>query len=659
MSTAPRRTTLSASRSTLLAVAASLLATATPVPASVPAGRVIPLRSPTPHRATSLDVARHIDVNRINMYTTNVGSFAHDVTTGNAGLIWPRGLNQAAVLGSGLWLGARVNGQVRVALAEFYSEYGPGGMVGRIHDDPNRPEHRVYKVARWTGDPADSSHVERTPAELTADPRLDPLDHHAWSEYIAGAKPFGAPTRIHRLPLTSTPQPDDSVDVEGPDVLGDRMLWEVHNDANPANHDPGGYGGTAPLGVEVQQTTFAFDRSDELGNVVFLRFRIINKGTNVLDDMYVSVWSDPDVGDFTDDLVGCDVSRDLGFAYNSDESDGVYGSSPPAVGYALLRGTADPNTGLPLPMSAFSKLVDADEAGSFQDIYNLMQGLHADGSPLIDPTTNQPTRYAHPGDPVSGQGWFDAATADRVMLLTSGPGRMLPGEEEEVWAAIVVGRGADRLASITAVRCLADLARDAYQRGFSALPVPAPTCSGSTPALVSLVSAEASTDRVALRWYAAEPGFTAAVERRVAGEDWIEVGRVVADGDGHLVFEDRDLVPGWYDYRLAVAAGGVVEYGGHARVEVGAHAVLAFLGSRVGPGDRRLVISFALEGREPARLEMLDIAGRRLVARDLADPAPGEHTLDLEAPARLSAGIYLVRITQGAQRVAGKAAVVR
>ena len=65
--------------------------------------------------------------------------------------------------------------------------------LGRfVLDDPNRPAHRTYKVARWTGDPADSAHVDRTPAELAADPLLDPLAHHSWSEYMAGAAPSGA-----------------------------------------------------------------------------------------------------------------------------------------------------------------------------------------------------------------------------------------------------------------------------------------------------------------------------------------------------------------------------------------------------------------------------------------------------------------------------------
>ena len=49
--------------------------------------------------------------------------------------------------------------------------------------------------------------------------------------------------------------------------------------------------------------------------------------------MYVSMWSDPDVGYAGDDFVGCDTLLNLGFAYNASASDAVYQPlPPPAVG---------------------------------------------------------------------------------------------------------------------------------------------------------------------------------------------------------------------------------------------------------------------------------------------------------------------------------------
>ena len=430
--------------------------------------------------AQVLDQARRIDVNRINMWATNYGQFAWDLTTGNAGLVFPKGTNQTAVFASGVWLGCTVGGVPRTVVAEYSSEFGPGTMVGGTFDDPSRPQYIVYKVARFTGDPADTAHVNRSPAELAADPLLDPLLHHSWSEYLNGAAPYGAPTRLYRLPDTATPAPDDSVDVLGPDVSGDQMLWKVFNDADPALHTNRA-GNSTPLGVEIQQTTFAFDRTDDLGNVVFLKFRIINKGANTLDDMYVSLWSDPDVGGPVDDLVGCDIGRTLGFAYNATAIDPVYGTPPPAVGYVLLRGPVDHATGATLGLTAFNKYINGTDPSSTTETYNYMQGLLPDGNVLLDPTTGQPTRYFYPGDPVTGHGWIDANPSDRRMLLSSGPFRMTPGDTQEVVAAIVVERGPDNLSSVGTVRCLADLARSAFQQDFT-LPLPSPASPCSTAA---------------------------------------------------------------------------------------------------------------------------------------------------------------------------------
>ena len=113
---------------------------ATPGVAALPPHAARATQPASAFHAAVWDSLRRIDANRINMFTTNLGSFAWDLSTGNPGLIWPKGSGQTAVFASGLYLGCRVNGQVRVALADFASEYGPGSAVGGVADNPNRPE---------------------------------------------------------------------------------------------------------------------------------------------------------------------------------------------------------------------------------------------------------------------------------------------------------------------------------------------------------------------------------------------------------------------------------------------------------------------------------------------------------------------------------------
>jgi hypothetical protein len=97
-----------------------------------------------------------------------------------------------------------------------------------------------------------------------------------------------------------------------------------------------------------------------------------------------------------------------------------------------------------------------------------MQGLNQDGTPLheFEDEGNPVTTYMVTGDPVAGTGWLDPAPADKRMLLSMGPFRMAPGETQVLTAAIMVGQGADRLSSITALRSTAAVARDVCRSGF-------------------------------------------------------------------------------------------------------------------------------------------------------------------------------------------------
>lgn len=439
--------------------AGPLAAPAVPAPSGAGGGAA-------PVRSTSLDSLRRIDANGLNLFATNLGSLAHDLRTNTPGLIWPKGSGRTAVYAAGLWIGARVAGETRLAVAEYSFEYGPGPILsGGVPADPLDPPQRVYKVLPWTGNAADTAHLDRTAAERAADPQLDPVAHHSWSEYMSGAAIFGAPTRVWRLPDPQTPSTTDSIDVPGPDVAGSQMLWSVFNDADPARHraPPGG---TAPLGVEVRQTLFALSSPENLKDVVFVRNRIINRSGGFLDSMFVSLWSDPDLGSGSDDLAGCDTTRALGFCYNGLPTDGVYGDRPPAVGMALLLGPVDRASGDTLGLTAFGEYIGGTDPSTAQQTWFTLRGLAADGSPILDPVAQQPTRFVHSGDPVRGTGWLDGPPSDKRMMLSSGPFRMAPDDTQEVVYAILVGQGPDARSSVGVVGCLTDQARAAWRGGF-------------------------------------------------------------------------------------------------------------------------------------------------------------------------------------------------
>lgn len=431
-------------------------------------------KSERPQTAQSLDLDKYIDVNKLMMIVSNNGAFGFEQTGSfgtDGGLVYPYSTIEAVfdgsiantvVFASGVWLGATdsASGDTLVTVAEFSHEYLPGNMT----DDPfdstgiTDPVYRVYKID------ADS---------LASNPNAD---------YTNWPVDQGAPVDSAGNPLIS----------------GDQMLWCVYNDANPEAHTTdAGY--TAPLGVEIQQSVFGFNREDPLGNMVFIRFKILNKGDKTLENMLLSLWCDPDLGGFTDDLVGCDTLLSLGFCYNATNNDSKYGSRPPSVGYDFFQGPLD-STGDPadtakmwgvrypgfrnLPMSSFNKYINGTDPHSFTETYRFQNGLDGDGNPL------NPPNFAVPGDPVTGEGDLDTDEADRRFMMTTGPFTFRPGDSTEIIAAIIVGQGADRKTSISALKYYDRFAQTAYELDFDLPEPPAPP----------VVNATSASNRVVLTW---------------------------------------------------------------------------------------------------------------------------------------------------------------
>jgi hypothetical protein len=381
---------------------------------------------PTP-RPMITDNTSRIDVNNIEMIVTNHGSFSYDLTQQSSGMWFPKGTEKTCVYASGLWVGCQVGGQIRIAAGSYAQEYGPGPILpDGSWDNAADPRHKVYKISK---------------GDTTSD------------DYVNWPIDLGAPVDDQGKPL----------------FLGDQTLWCVYNDADPELHNTD-EGSTDPLGIEIQQTTFAFDWKGALGNTVFVKFKIINKGTNRLDSTYVAVWADPDLGGASDDYVGCDTDLSVGFVYNATNNDQLYGSNPPAVGFDFFQGPIG-DGGEELPMVSFNKYINGTDPRSFRETYNYMRGLSLSGAAVKDPTTGGVTRFMVPGDPVANTGWLDSDPADRRFMINSGPFTMAVGDTQEVVIGIVVGQGRDRIGSVRVMKFYDQTAQVTFDLDFD-LPEP-------------------------------------------------------------------------------------------------------------------------------------------------------------------------------------------
>jgi len=410
---------------------------------------------PPPGADTDVDGTRmvdditFIDVNNILMFVTNHGNFGRDLSAyfgydygtffpfSDTASISDGSKATSPLYASGLWIGGKVGTEIRVTLAEYNDEYVPGPMSGGTYM-PDEPGFRVYKLY------------------------ADSLGDNPNSDYINWPVYQGAP-----------------VDGDGdPLMIGDRMLWSVYNDADPFHHINNA-GGTDPLGIEVKHTTFAYDNGDMLDNVVFFKMQIFNRGGNAIDSCYFSLWADPDVGSAGDDYVGCDSMLSLGYAYNADNDDAQYSGNAPAIGYNFLQGPlmetgnaadtarmwGEKYAGYKnITMTSFNKYINGTDPDQPVEVYNYMRGLTRDGMEYI--YDGSPNSFVHSGDPVSGTGDLDTDPADRRMMLSCGPLSFAPGDSTEIYAAIIIGQGADNLNSVTVMKNIDEFAQAAYDNYF-------------------------------------------------------------------------------------------------------------------------------------------------------------------------------------------------
>ncbi|UCE24135.1 MAG: T9SS type A sorting domain-containing protein [Candidatus Zixiibacteriota bacterium] len=207
------------------------------------------------------------------------------------------------------------------------------------------------------------------------------------------------------------------------------------------------------------------------GQCLYLEYWVHNKGFNDLEDCYISFWSDPDLGTAGDDYVGCDTLDKIFFCYNADNSDGQYGTPPPAFGFKYLVGpivpwpgeTADLH-GVAWPdhkdigMTAFSKYINGTDPDNPDETYWYMQGLTKSGAPYS--YDGDILTYVHSGDPVTAQGDLDMAPADRRMMASSGPFNFNPGDSLYVLLRMAVRHGEDNLDAVARLKEVLNLPFD-------------------------------------------------------------------------------------------------------------------------------------------------------------------------------------------------------
>jgi hypothetical protein len=183
---------------------------------------------------------------------------------------------------------------------------------------------------------------------------------------------------------------------------------------------------------------------------------------------------------------------------------------------------------------------------------------------------------------------------------------------------------------------------------------------GPTAIAVSLLSAVGEPGVANLRWQVTGGAPRFDLERRTEQEPWRSIARLTADGSGSIAYEDRELAPGHYGYRLAYTVDGVTRTTPEAWVDVPAAHRLELAGFTPNPiNGQNLRVSFSLPQSGSGALGLYDIAGRELARESLTGLPPGRHTLRLGGGFTVPAGMYWLRLTHDGRTLTTRGVVVR
>jgi hypothetical protein len=315
-------------------------------------------------------------------------------------------------------------------------------------------------------------------------------------------------------------------------LYGDQNFWWVMNDKGNIHTETG----ADPIGMEIRAQAFAFASNDEINNMTFYNYELINRGTQTLYNTYFGFFTDGALGDPYDDYVGCDVNRGLGYYYNGDNYDGDnsgykgYGYSPPAVGVDFFEGPYQDNDNIDNAFGIGDNealngigygdgVIDNERFGmrrflyysnttnganpnqtdptNASDYYNYLRGFWKDGSKFVyggsghisDPEAdpNTPCEFMFPGntDPL---GWgtngvpqpvWTEQTAnntpnDRRFVQSAGPFVLKPGAVNNITVGVVWARtsAGDPFASVSSLQRADDKAQSLFENCFKVLDGP-------------------------------------------------------------------------------------------------------------------------------------------------------------------------------------------
>jgi len=182
-----------------------------------------------------------------------------------------------------------------------------------------------------------------------------------------------------------------------------------------------------------------------------------------------------------------------------------------------------------------------------------------------------------------------------------------------------------------------------------------------TPALVSLVSANAAFDRASLAWFVPADGpASLTLERRREDGAWSALSTVTPVA-GRITFDDRGVEAGaTYAWRLVWQEGGATRFSDVATLAIPERPRFAITGVWPNPADAdRVTVSLTVDHVAPLEVKLVDVAGRIVASRHVAPGAAGRVDVVLDGLAGLRPSLYFAHVEQGGRRATATVVRVR
>lgn len=416
---------------------------------------------------------RTLDKNNASARIGDEGAFFNDYSNGVAGYEIPKGSGLRTIYNGSFWIGAQdVNGQ-------FYFSgvtYGASSMQSQLHSGPIANPSQYTSLA-YTNQYLESiwmiskqeitTHIQN----YTSVTYVPPTSILEWPGN--GDVSLGVAAQLAPYVDVNSDGVYDPYDGDYPDIRGDEAVYVIMNDESSSNPHS--------LGIELHAMFYQYNAGSYMGNTTFLNVQVFNRSNKHYYNYRQTLYLDFDIGNYSDDYIGCNVQNSVAFGYNGDDNDEAdsgypgYGMNPPCQGVVSLSHD----------MHSFGYFTNAsssntgDSGASDTVLWNYMNAQWADSSAWLfgglgfqgsAGVTNTPTNFLFSGNPNDPTAWHEGsnnnAAGDRRGIMTIAQNDLPQWTSFCSDYAFIYDKSSTRLANVQNVINIAGSLRTLYNAQF-------------------------------------------------------------------------------------------------------------------------------------------------------------------------------------------------